>query len=523
VLLIACVNVATLYVDRAATREREVAIRAALGAGRGHIVAHLLTESLIVAALGAAAGLAIAAAGVRVLVAMLPAGTPRADEIAVDGHVLAFTALLAVVSGIAFGMLPSLRATRLDVQSSLRRDGRSGDAPRHTIATRILAIGQIALAVVIVTAAGLLLESFWQLHRVDLGFDTNHVLAAEIPIPSFDRDTAARAPRFYDAIVTRARRIPGVRVAAAASALPIGAIAYPAAMEVEAHPTPPGAIPAQPVRTTITPDYFRALAIPLLRGRDFTNEDRAGSPLVAIVDSSAAKTFWPNEDAVGQRIRYVWNHDWFTVVGIVGDVKRDSLSGTEKPSLYMPMRQGFAEGMLIVARTSPDADIASIAPALRAAVSDADPTVPVSDVRLLDGVVAESAARARFVATLVALFAVVALMLGATGIYGVMTAAVSRRTREIGVRMALGATSRGVLRMILRESATVTVIGMMIGIGGAIAAGGLMRGMLFGVSTIDMPVLAAVVALLASVALLAALAPAKRASRVDPLAAIRGE
>jgi putative ABC transport system permease protein len=521
VLLIACVNVATLYVDRAETREREIAIRAALGASRARIVAQLLTESLIVAAIGAAAGLSIASAGARVLVAMLPAGTPRADEIEVDGHVLAFTLGLAALSGLAFGLLPALRAARLDVQSSLRRDGRSGLAPSHAGATRLLAIGQVALAVVVVTAAGLLIKSFWQLRHVGLGFDTTHVLAAEVPIPSFDRDTATRATAFYEAIVARSRGIPGVRVAAAASALPFGAIAYPAAMEVESRPTPPGGIPAQPIRTTVTPDYFRALAIPLIRGRDFTSADRAGTPLVAIIDSVAAREFWPNQDALGQRIRYVWNQNWITVVGVVGDVKRDSLSGIARPSLYLPLGQGFAEEMLIVARASSKASIPRISAALRTVVTEVDPTVPASDVHALEGLVAESAARVRFTATLLALFATVALLLGATGIYGVMTAAVSRRTREIGVRMALGATSHGVLRMVLQESASVTVVGMMLGIAGAIAAAGMLRGLLFGVATIDISVLGAVATLLAVIAVIAAAVPARRASHVDPLAAMR--
>lgn len=523
VLMIACVNVATLYIDRASTREHEIAIRAALGAGRGRIVAQLLTESLIVAILGAAAGLVLGMVGVRVLVAILPPGTPRAAEIAVDGHVLAFTLVLAALSGIAFGMLPAIRATRVNVQSSLRKDGRSGDTGRRATATRALAIAQVALAVVIVTAAGLLLKSFWHLRQVDLGFDTRRVIAADIPLPSFDRDTAARAPVFYDALVERVRAIPGVRIAAAASALPFGATAYPAAMEVEAHPTPVGGVPALPIRTTVTPDYFRALGIPLLRGRGFTDADRAGTPAIAIVDASAAKTLWPSENAIGQRIRYVWNHDWITVVGVVGDVKRDSLNGTAAPSLYLPMRQSFPQEMLVVIRTSSDADATALAPGLRAAVAAVDPTVPVSDVRLLDGFVAESAARARFAALLLTLFATVALLLGATGIYGVMTAAVSRRTREIGVRMALGATSRGVMRMVLRESVVVAIAGVLLGIVGAIAAGGLLRGLLFGVGTVDVTVLAAVAALLAGVAILASLAPARRASRVDPLSAIRTE
>jgi predicted permease len=523
VLLLACVNVATLYVDRASRREREIGVRAALGAGRARIVAQLLTESLIVAGLGAAAGLALAAVGVRALVAMLPAGTPRAEEIAVDGHVLAFTLVLAALSGLAFGMLPALRATRLGVQTSLRRDGRSSDEPRRTSAMRALAVGQVALAVVIVTAAGLLLKSFWRLHQVDLGFDTRNVLALAIPLPSFDRDTAVRARAYYDALVARARALPGVTAAAASTALPFTATAYPAAMEVEAHPTPVGGIPAQPIRISVTPDFFRVLDIPLVRGRGFTDADRAGAPQVAIIDAAAAKALWPHEDAIGQRIRYVWRQEWITVVGIVGDVRRDSLNGRSQPSLYLPMSQNFAEEMTVVVRTGSDADERALPPALRTAIAEVDPTVPVSQVRPLEEFVAQSAARTRFATTLLVLFAGVALLLGAVGIYGLMSAAVSRRTREIGMRMALGATSRDVLRMVIRESAGVTTVGVLLGIAGAIAAGRLLRGLLFGVSTTDIGVLAAVAALLGVVAIIASLAPARRAWRVDPQAAIRAE
>jgi putative ABC transport system permease protein len=523
VLLLACVNVATLYIERASMREREIAVRTALGAGGTRIVAQMLTESLIVASLGAVAGLALAMAGVRVLVAMLPAGTPRAEEIAIDGHVLAFTLVLAAVSGLAFGLLPALRATRLDVQSSLRRDGRTGDAPRATTASRALAVAQVALAVVIVTAAGLLLKSFWRLHQVDLGFDTQRVFAAEVPLPSFDRDTAVRAPAFYQAIVDRASALSGVRAAAAASGLPFGAIAYPAAMEVEAHPTPQGGVPALPIRIVVTPDYFRVLEIPLLRGRAFTDADRAGAPAVALIDATAAQKLWPSEDAIGQRIRYVWDHDWITVIGVVGDVKRDSLSGSAEPSLYLPMGQSFGQEMTLVVRAGSDANVRRIRSALRGVVGQVDPTVPVSDVRSLDGYVADSAARTRFATTLLALFAAVALLLGAAGIYGLMTSAVSRRTREIGVRMALGATSRGVLCMVLGESAVVAAVGVLLGIAGAVASARLMRGLLFGVSEVDVTVLAAVAVLLGLIALVAALGPAKRAAHVDPLRAIRAE
>ncbi|MBA2683042.1 MAG: ABC transporter permease [Gemmatimonadaceae bacterium] len=523
VLLLACVNVATLYVDRAAAREREFAIRSALGAGRARVVAQLLTESLVVAGVGGAAGIAIAFVAVRALVAILPPGTPRAESIRVDAHVLAFTFILAVVSGIAFALLPALRARRVDVQSSLRKDSRTGDSPRHSSAMRTLAIVQVALAVIIVTAAALVLKSLWQLRQVDLGFDTAHVLITEIPLPSFDADTAARAPAFYNAVIERSRTVPGIRLAAAASALPFGATAYPAAMEVEAHPTPVGGVPALPVRTTVTADFFRVMRIPLLRGRDFRDSDRQGAPPVAIVDAEAARTLWPREDAVGQRIRYVWLPDWITIVGVVGNVKRDSLSAGSDPSIYMPMNQGFAQEMHLILQTSSDPDVASIQQSLRTRIAAIDPTVPVSGIRPLDDAVTTSAARTRFTAVLLGLFAILALLLAAMGIYGLMSAAVSRRTREIGIRVALGATARGIVRMVLRESAVVTIAGVACGVVGAIGVSRLLRGILFGVGSVDLVVLTAVTALLAVVAMLASLPPARRASRSDPLIAISSE
>ncbi|MEP7087780.1 MAG: ABC transporter permease [Gemmatimonadota bacterium] len=523
VLLLACVNVATLYIDRATAREREFAIRSALGAGRARVLAQLLTESLVVAGLGGAASIAIALIAVRALVSILPPGTPRAEFIAVDAHVLAFTLLLAVASGIAFAMLPALRARRLDVQASLRKDSRSGDSPRQGSAMRALAIAQVTLAVVIVTGAALVLKSFWQLRQVELGFDTAHVLITEIPLPSFDADTATRAPAFYSAVVERSKKVPGIRFAAAASALPFGATAYPAAMEVEAHPTPVGGVPALPVRTTITPDFFRALGIPLLRGRDFEDSDRQGAPKVAIVDAAAAKTYWPGEDAVGQRIRYVWLQDWITIIGVVGNVKRDSMSGVSEPSIYVPMNQGFAQEMHLILRASSGLDEISTQHTLRAKIATIDGTVPVSEIRSLDEAVTSSAARTRFTALLLSLFAVLALLLAAMGIYGLMSALVSRRTREIGIRVALGATSRGIVRMVLRESGVVTLAGIACGVVGAIVMSRLLRGMLFGVGRVDLLVLATVSAILAMVAVLAALPSARRASRLDPLIAISSE
>jgi putative ABC transport system permease protein len=521
VLLVACVNVATLFAERAAGRGREVAVRAALGAGRRRIARQLLTESLVVAALGAGAGLALAAAAVRALVALLPPGTPRAEEIGVDLRVLGVTAALAALSGLAFGLLPARRAARQDVHGALREGARSTGHAAGT--SRALAVAQVALAVVLVSAAGLLVKSFWRLQQVELGFRAEQVLAALIPRPVVASDTTARVRAFYEEVLGQVRALPGVRSAAVASGVPFAGGAYPTAMAVEDHPTPDGVEPPLPVVTWAAGDYLRALGIPLVRGRALTPDDREGAPRVALIDEEAARRFWPGEDPIGRRIRYVWNQQWITVVGVVGNVRRDSLSAAVAPSMYVPMRQAIAASMYVVVRTDAGLDPAAFAPSLRAAVAAVDSSVPVGAVRPLVGLVSDSAARPRFTTALLGAFAVVAVLLGAVGVYGVVASGVVRRRREIGVRLALGSSALGVLRLVLREGAGVTAAGVVLGLAGALAAGRLLRGLLFGVTPADPLVLALVPAVLALVAAVASLGPARRATRVDPVTVIRAE
>jgi predicted permease len=528
VLLIACVNVANLLLGRAAAREREIAIRASLGAGRGRIVRQLLTESVLLGLIGGALGLAVAAAGVRGLLLLVPAGMPRVTEVGVDGRVLAFTMLTALATGVGFGLAPALRASRPALQAVLGATRNAGGTLARRRLSEMLVIGQIALGVVLVAGAGLLIKSFWRLHQVDLGFRPEQVIAADVPIPAFPSDSAVRAQAFYNAVLEHVRAIPGVRSVAVASVLPfggIGSMESSFAADIEAHPVAPGGNVPMLVRTVVSEDYFKAMGIPLLRGRGFTAADQSAGAAVALVDELTAKRVWPNADPIGQRFRPVWVKPWITVVGVVGTVKRDSLNSAGEVGIYLPASVAtgfnFPVQMTLVIRSETAGP--SLVRRLRSAVASVDPSVPVRDVRPLTELVSGSAARARFTMLLLAAFAGVALVLGGVGVYGVVAYAVARRTREIGVRMALGARARDVLVMVLREGGVLVTAGVVLGLLGALAASRLLAGFLFGVSTTDPAVFMAVPSLLAVVALGACVVPARRAARVDPVRALGSE
>ena len=522
VLLVACANVANVVMARGAAREREVAIRGALGAGRSRVVRQMLTESMVLGLGGAAAGLAVAYGAVRGFVALLPAHLPRVDAIAIDGRVLVFTLVLSLVTSLLFGLLPALRSSRPDLRSTLASGSPRAGTPRRRLSEALVVL-QIALAVLLVAGAGLLLKSLARLRQIDPGFRPDQVISVEVPLPSFPRDTAARGRDFYDAILSRVQALPPVRAAAVATALPFGALHGGAAIDIEAHPTRPGDMGPFPQFATITANYLRAMGIPLVAGRAFTDADRENAPSVALVDQAAALKFWPNESAVGKRLRFVWLKDWVTVVGVVGDVRRDSLTAVAEPSLYVPLRQvaAFPPAFLLL-RLAGDATIdASLTSAVRSAVASVNATVPLGKVRAMRTLVDDSAAAARFTSLLLAIFAVAALALGAIGIYGVVAYSVTLRTREIGVRMALGARRGEVLGMVLGDGARLAGFGFIAGIAAALAAGRLLAGMLYGVRPNDPAVLIAVPLVLGLVALAATLIPARRASRVDPAIAIR--
>ncbi len=523
VLLVACANVANRLLVRAAARRREFAIRSALGGGGWRLGRQLLTESLLLALLGALAGLGLAWVASRVLVAMLPADVPRAEHIAIDSRVLAFTALLALLTGLLFGALPALRIGRRGALGALgeRARGSSSGASQQRLSGALVA-GEIALAVILVIGAELLVRSFAELRRVDPGFRPEQVVAAMITPPGHRYDDPARQRAFYDALLPRIGALPGVRSAAASSALPLVGGAYDLAIRVEAQfEDVHHQLPMSDHYQVITPGYLRTMGIALRRGRDFTDADRAGAPDVVMVSESLARRFWPGRDPIGQRIGYPWESPWLTVVGVVADVKQDSLAGAGETSVYRPFAQAPTPAMMLIVRT--DADERALATAIRSAVAQVDPDAPVSDVVTMREVLAGSIARPRFAMLLVAVFAAVALMLGVIGTYGVMSYVVAQRTREIGIRIALGATPRDALRLALARGAALTTIGVIAGLAGALVAGRALSSLLYGVSVTDPLTFITVPLALLAVGLLASWLPARRATRVDPTLALRAE
>jgi putative ABC transport system permease protein len=522
VLLVCCANVANLVMARGAAREREVAIRGALGAGRRRVVRQLLTENVVLGLLGALAGLGVAYAALHGFIALLPARLPRAETIGIDGRVLVFTLVLSLATSFIFGLLPAIRASRPDLRSTLA-SGASRTATPHRRASEALVVVQVALAVLLVAGAGLLLKSLWLLRQVDPGFRPDHVIAVEVPLPNFPNDTVTRARDFYESVLTRLEALRPVGAGAVSTAIPFGAMTTRAAIEIEEHPTPQGRLGPTPKFAAITPGYPRTMGIPLLAGRAFTEADRDGGPPVALVDQSAARTFWPGENPLGKRLRFIWLRDWMTVVGVVGDVRRDSLTAAPEPSLYVPMQQNaVTTKAFVLLRVAGDTRIgAGLTNAVRDVVRSVNATVPLGTMRELRTIVDDSAAAPRFTSLLLAIFAAAALALGAIGIYGVVAYSVARRTREIGVRMALGARRSDVLGMVVGEGARLAGFGLAVGFVAAFAAGRLLAGLLFGVRPTDPLVLISVPMLLGVVAVGATLVPAFRASRVDPVVTMR--
>jgi putative ABC transport system permease protein len=522
VLLIACANVTNLLLVRATSRETELAIRAALGADRRRLVRLLLAESLLLAALGGATGLFVAWWSEPTLVALLPAGTPRASEVAIDVPVLGYAACLILVTGLAFGLLPALRATGPHLQTRLQSGGRaSSQRTGHQRMTSMLVAGEIALAVMLVSAAGVLTRSFDQLRRVDPGFRGDGLVSAVVYLPERTYADSARVVAFYSAVVDRVAALPGVQDVAATRHLPLGGASYGLAIRVEGQAEDvTHALPGVDHYEVITPSYLRTMGIRLLSGRGFTNVDRAGAPGVAVVSASMAAHFWPGQDPLGKRVGYPWPSGWLTVVGVVADIKQDSLSGTGEMALYRPFLQRPATSMTVVARA---ADPDAVARPLQSAVWAVDPDVPLGDVRTFGAVVSQALATHRFAMLLVLGFASLALALGACGIYGVVSYAVSQHTRDIGIRIALGASPKGALRSVLAPGAAFAATGLAAGLIGAAVLGRVLTRYLYGVSPTDPITLSLVAIVLAIVAALATYIPARRATRISPAMALRGE
>ncbi len=533
VLVIACVNVANLLLARGATREREMAVRAGLGAGRWRICRQLLTESSLLAICGGAIGMLLAVNGLRWLKGILPVDTPRLGSVTIDWRVLAFTAGIALLTGLIFGLAPALFASRIDLTESLKMGGLhsvtigSSHRLRNT-----LAIGEIALAFVLVIGAGLLVKTLWELGRVNPGFETESILTARItPNASFCAQFA-RCQTFYNELTDRVRAMPGVKDAAFVNVLPLDGRMNAFAADVEDHPRNPQDPAPVIFDSVITPGYLQVMGIPLLRGRTLTAADSApGAAANCLVTESTAKKFWPNQDPIGKHVRPVYAKGWMTIVGVVGDVHEDSLASTFPSfidgAIFDPFGTEASTGrarpieMTLVARLS--GNQINFGESLQQVVASLNPEAPVSELETLRSVVTKSASGSRSTMALFAVFAGLALALGAVGIYGVLSYSVTQRRPEIGMRMALGAQREDIFRLIVGHGARLAVVGVGIGIGGALALTRLIKTMLFGVSATDPFIFIGVSILLIGVALAACYVPARKAMRVDPLAALRRE
>ena len=526
VLLIACANVANLQLARADVRRREVAVRAALGADRGQIVRQLLTESVMLAIAGAAAGLAVAWAGLQIVITLRPANLPRLDETALDGGVLGFTALLAIVTGILFGLLPALQLSRPDVTGVLKDGGRSGTAGRsRQLARRVLVVLQLASSVVLALAAGLLIRSLIELNRIDLGFNPDNVLTAQLQVPATDYPQPADVVRFHRQVTERVAQIPGVRAAGSVRVLPLARTIGDWSIKIEGRPYVPEENPNGDYQA-VTPGYFEAMQLKLMRGRLLTAADREGTQPVVVINEIMATRYWPNEDAIGRQFHMgTDDKPWLTIVGIVGNVRHNAVVEQGRAEMYLAHAQlpehigGAPRGMTLVVKT--DGNPLAVAGSVRDAVRAIDRNLPVSDIRTMDDVAAAALAQPRFVTFLLALFAGTALTLAAIGIYGTISLLVSERTQEMGIRLALGADRPTILKLVLGQGVVLIAIGLTAGLAGAVILTRTLSGLVYGVGTLDPMTFVAVPALLCAIALLACVIPARRAASVDPITTLR--
>ncbi|MEP6689989.1 MAG: ABC transporter permease [Gemmatimonadaceae bacterium] len=523
VLLIACVNVANLLLARAESRQREFAVRVALGANRGRLVRQLLTESTILAIAGGALGALLSAWGVRALLAVSPGAVPRSESVHVDAIVLVATLAIAVVTGVAFGLLPALQAARPELQSVLREEGRGTSAGRARLRTRsALIVAELALAMVVLTSAGLLMRSFWRLQHVDAGIKPDNVAVMHLTLPRARYADFGGAKRFFAELVGRVATIPGVRDAAAAMSLPMKGYAN-WDIEVEGHPRVPGEASPSPMPQFVTPKYFAALGIALRAGRYLDERDNDARQQHVVVNETFARKLLPG-GAVDRRFRMTGDSAWMTIVGVVADVKMNGLDA-EPLAQWMVNIAGadsvgsFLRDVWIIART--DRDPTSIVPAARRELFAMDANVNFSDATTMEDVLSRSLARPRFTMLVLASFAGVALVLAAVGVYGVIAYSVSQRTREMGVRMALGAGRGDVLRLVVGQGVRVAALGITLGLAVSLVASRLLSTMLFEVKVHDPATYLVISALLALIAFAASIIPARRATRVDPSIALR--
>jgi putative ABC transport system permease protein len=543
VLLIACVNLANLQLARAAARQREIAIRTALGAGWWRIVRQLLTESVLLALVGGTAGLLLGAAAIRPLLAMSPVQIDRLAQVGIDGRVLAFTLVVSLASGLLFGLAPAMQPARANLHEPLKEGGNrsiggAGSAGRHWL-RQALVVSEVALALVLITCASLLVHSFVGLLQKPSGFDTGNVLTMKLSLPTVKYGSAAAAERFSTQLVQRIEALPGIRAAAVTTTLPLeGGPDFSFKILGRKGPGEDGNGNYDADFRATTPDIFGVLRIPVMRGRGFTAADRLGAPLVALINQEAAHRWWPNEDPIGQRIfvgegaKELADRGPRTIVGIVGNTRDEGLDRKLPTLLYVPLAQLqdplvalFIQLLPVSVAVRTAAGSPAVTAAIQKQIWAVDAGQPINDVKTMEEIRATSLGTRRFTTTLLGLLALLALTLAAVGIYGVLAYLVQQRTREIGVRLALGATTAAVLRLVLRQGMAAVLLGIALGLGGAFAASRLLdsSGLLVDVSAGDPLTFLVTPAVLAAIAILASSIPAHRASRLDPLIALRQE
>jgi putative ABC transport system permease protein len=528
VLLIACANIANLMLTRAAGRRKEIALRVALGASRRRIARQLITECMVLAVSGGLLGLAFALLAVPAVVHHLPADLPRASEIAVDWRVLTFTSLLSILTGIVFGLVPLHQSRRVSANDSLKQGGRTVVSDQSGMRSPLI-VGQVAVTLVLLSGAGLMTKSLWKLTRVFPGFQTERILTARLSLPpqytngyKYGMGQHREITAFQRKLLDRIREIPGLQSAAFTSNLPLSGVDNSRPFDIEGRPLKPaGAYDITKYRP-VSAGYFETIGIPIERGRGFEAGDAEDKPLVVAVNESMARRFWGAANPVGQRVRFD-NGEWRTIVGVVGDVHHEGLGAKPNPEMYVPYGQvpNVEARPVIVLRAS--VELASVTSALRKAVADVDANVPIDQVETMKQIVYGSVGESRFGTILLGLFALLALFVSAIGLYGVMSYVVSQRTREFGIRMAVGATRGAILRVVLGKAAKLVSIGICLGLVGAVLLARVIASLLYGVKPFDVATLASVSILLASVVLLASFVPARRASKVNPMESLRYE
>jgi predicted permease len=522
VLLITCANLTNVLLARAFVRQKEIAIRAALGASRWRILRQLTTESLLLALLGGIAGWPLAVWGLHAVLALAPPDLPRITTVAIDLRALLFALGITLLTGLIFGLVPAVQLSKPAPQDTLKDAGCQGNSGAyHNHIGNLLIVSEVALALVLLIGGGLLSRSLWQLQRVDPGFDYRNALAVTIQLPEKKYAEADRINLFSQELLQQISSLPGVQATSVARILPF-IHDLPTGIYFEGRPHAADNQLPQTNYSAVSPNYFKAMGIPLLAGRTFTDRDTQDNPRVALISETLAKRFFPNENPLGKRLNVETGPEAFReIVGVVGDVKQNGLARETRPHTYEPFAQAPNQFLTLIVRTTSDPQ--AFVPAIRSKVSEIDNELPVQSVRTLESMIANSLRQQRFIALVLSIFACVALFLAAAGLYGVISYSVTQRTRELGIRVALGAQISSVMRLVLRQAMTFVLIGEAVGLIASFALSRLLSGFLFGIKPTDALTFAAVTLVLTGVALMACYVPARRATKVDPLVAIRGE